>query len=186
MTQIHEKSKKRVKDHGEVFTPSHIVEEMCDLIPAKAWKDSKYIFLEPSCGNGNFLVAIVARRLKSGVSIKSTLNTMWGMDIMADNIQEAHVRICQLIKSKLTKPLTVAQACELVAILQNNVYVVDDSIRVMKSGEFDKKKFLFEDPTGNNNVLGIIHGNKAVKKIKDSYKENELVQILLGGSVENV
>lgn len=58
------KSKKRVKDFAEVFTPDFIVKDMCDLIPAEIWERIDSTFLEPACGTGNFLVEIYARKLE--------------------------------------------------------------------------------------------------------------------------
>lgn len=56
------KSKQRVADHGEVFTPSWMVDAMLDLVKAESERiDAR--FLEPACGSGNFLVRIVQRKL---------------------------------------------------------------------------------------------------------------------------
>lgn len=60
------KSLERVRDLGEVFTPVRIVEEMLDLLPADVWAvHPSSAFLEPACGNGNFLVAILDRKLSA-------------------------------------------------------------------------------------------------------------------------
>jgi len=56
------KSKQRVADHGEVFTPAWMVEAMLNLVKGETERiDSR--FLEPACGNGNFLVQILRRKL---------------------------------------------------------------------------------------------------------------------------
>src|SRR5580658_8370199 len=56
------KSKKRVADHGEVFTPPWLVEAMLDVVKGETERiDSR--FLEPACGSGNFLVRILQRKL---------------------------------------------------------------------------------------------------------------------------
>ncbi len=56
------KSKQRVADHGEVFTPAWMVEAMLDLVKNETERiDSR--FLEPACGSGNFLVQILRRKL---------------------------------------------------------------------------------------------------------------------------
>jgi len=56
------KSKKRVADHGEVFTPSWMVEAMLDLVKGETERiDSR--FLEPACGSGNFLTRVLQRKL---------------------------------------------------------------------------------------------------------------------------
>lgn len=59
------KSSDRVRDLGEVFTPSSTVLEMLDLLPKKVWNiHPSTTFLEPACGDGNFLVAILERKLE--------------------------------------------------------------------------------------------------------------------------
>lgn len=56
------KSKKRVAEHGEVFTAEREVKAMCDLVAQECDRiDSR--FLEPACGDGNFLAEILARKL---------------------------------------------------------------------------------------------------------------------------
>ena len=56
------KSKKRVADHGEVFTPAWMAEAMLDLVKDETERiDSR--FLEPACGTGNFLVQVLRRKL---------------------------------------------------------------------------------------------------------------------------
>jgi len=58
------KSDERVRDLGEVFTPSATVQEMLDLLPETMWTvHPSTTFLEPACGDGNFLVAILDRKL---------------------------------------------------------------------------------------------------------------------------
>ena len=59
------KSAERVRDLGEVFTPNATVQEMLDLLPATVWAvHPSSTFLEPACGDGNFLVAILDRKLE--------------------------------------------------------------------------------------------------------------------------
>ncbi len=58
------KSTERVRDLGEVFTPAATVEDMLDMLPAGMWAvHPSPTFLEPACGDGNFLIAILARKL---------------------------------------------------------------------------------------------------------------------------
>ena len=58
------KSSERVRDLGEVFTPNATVQEMLDLLPPAMWNPHPApTFLEPACGDGNFLVAILDRKL---------------------------------------------------------------------------------------------------------------------------
>lgn len=60
------KSEERVRDLGEVFTPAATVAAMLDLLPADVWRPHpSSTFLEPACGDGNFLVAILDRKLEA-------------------------------------------------------------------------------------------------------------------------
>lgn len=93
------KSRKRVADHGEVFTPPWLVDAMLDLVKAETDRiDSR--FLEPACGSGNFLVRVLQRKL-AAVEIKFGksdfekrhyailgLMCIYGIELLADNIAE--------------------------------------------------------------------------------------------------
>ena len=103
------KSKDRVKEFGEVFTPSNIVKDMCDLGELKVLTyDIEATFLEPACGNGNFLVEVLKRKLESvktvsktneefDINIIKSVCSMYGVDIQLDNILEARERLTGLI-----------------------------------------------------------------------------------------
>ncbi len=90
------KSKQRVADHGEVFTAEHEVKAMCDLVKQETERiDSR--FLEPACGDGNFLSEILTRKLiivknkykKSSYDYERNsllaLSSIYGVDILLDN-----------------------------------------------------------------------------------------------------
>ena len=117
-TQI--KSSDRVRNHGEVLTARREVEAMLDLVKNESERiDSR--FLEPACGDGNFLVAILERKLKTVVSryktkksdfevqMLSALASIYGVDLLEDNVQSARKRMfeiaCSCYKDSLkTKP----------------------------------------------------------------------------------
>lgn len=102
------KSKKRVADHGEVFTPPWMVEAMLDLVKGETERiDSR--FLEPACGSGNFLIRVVQRKL-AAVELKfgrsdferrhySLLALMctYGIELLADNIAECRANILEIL-----------------------------------------------------------------------------------------
>lgn len=98
------KSKKRVADHGEVFTPPWLVEKMLDLVKGESERiDSR--FLEPACGSGNFLVPILQRKLaavearygKSDFEKRHfallALTCCYGIELLADNIAECRANM---------------------------------------------------------------------------------------------
>lgn len=96
MTEKLTKSKARVKELGEVFTPAALVSEMLDKLPADCWLPGK-TFLEPSCGTGNFLVQILQRKLAAGHPPLQALATIYGIDIMPDNIAESKRRLLEIV-----------------------------------------------------------------------------------------
>jgi hypothetical protein len=97
------KSKERVDEFGEVFTPYFLIQQMLDLFPDDSWGKSKN-WLEPTCGNGNFILAILKRKIEKGFSIEEALATTYGMDIMPDNVAECKKRIFdEVIKPAFSK-----------------------------------------------------------------------------------
>lgn len=108
------KSKQRVADRGEVFTAEREVKAMCDLVADECNRiDSR--FLEPACGNGNFLAEIITRKLAvvSSKYKKSTydwerfsllaLGSIYGVDIMADNAVECRKRLYDIWSKEYKK-----------------------------------------------------------------------------------
>ena len=107
------KSKKRVSDHGEVFTPGWLVDAMLDLVKGEANRtDSR--FLEPACGSGNFLIPVLQRKL-AAVEIKfgksdfekrhyALLGLMctYGIELLADNIAECRANMLDVLADYLS------------------------------------------------------------------------------------
>ena len=56
---------KAIKGRGEVFTPTSLVDEMLDKLPSELFKDKSKTFLDNSCGNGQFLFAVLKRKLQN-------------------------------------------------------------------------------------------------------------------------
>lgn len=81
----------------EYFTPYSIVKRMCDKIPDEDWSDSTKTFLEPSFGSGQFVVYIVWNRIQHGIDWQTALKTLYGVELMADNVIECHNRVIDLL-----------------------------------------------------------------------------------------
>jgi hypothetical protein len=106
------KSKERVADHGEVFTPSWVVEAMLDLVKVETERiDSR--FLEPACGSGNFLVPVLKRKL-AAVELRyrrsdfekrhhALLGLMctYGIELLADNVAECRQNLLEVFAEYL-------------------------------------------------------------------------------------
>ncbi|HEY5932902.1 MAG TPA: SAM-dependent DNA methyltransferase [Nitrospira sp.] len=106
------KSKQRVADHGEVFTPSWMVEAMLDLVKDETERiDSR--FLEPACGSGNFLAPILRRKLAAvelkygtadfqrGYHALLGLMCMYGIELLPDNIADCRANLLEIFAEYL-------------------------------------------------------------------------------------
>jgi hypothetical protein len=110
MSQI--KSKERVANHGEVFTPAWMVEAMLDLVKGETERiDSR--FLEPACGDGNFLVQVLRRKL-AAVELKYgqsdferkhfalyALMCIYGIELLTDNIADCRANLLAIFAEYL-------------------------------------------------------------------------------------
>lgn len=81
-----ERDKARTKSTGEVFTPTALVQEILDQLPAEQFSDPTKTFLDPSCGDGQFLSEVLIRKMKNGSTFEQALSTIYGVDIMPDNV----------------------------------------------------------------------------------------------------
>lgn len=106
------KSKQRVADHGEVFTPPWMVDAMLNLVKGETERiDAR--FLEPACGSGNFLVRILQRKM-AAVELRFSksefekrnyallgLMCTYGIELLPDNIEECRANMLEVIADYL-------------------------------------------------------------------------------------
>ena len=85
------------KGSQEFCTPYSIVKRMADKIPDEDWSDPTKTFLESSFGNGQFVVYIVWNRIQHGIDWQTALKTLYGVELMADNVLECHDRVIDLL-----------------------------------------------------------------------------------------
>lgn len=93
---IEQRREERAKQTAEVFTPPRLVKQMLDKLPKEVWKIGK-TFVDPACGNGNFLISVLWRKIERGHNPLEALKTVHGVDIMRDNIQECRLRLLKLV-----------------------------------------------------------------------------------------
>lgn len=140
------KSKQRVADHGEVFTPPWMVEAMLDLVRDETERiDSR--FLEPACGSGNFILRILQRKL-AAVELKYgksdferrhyallALMCIYGVELLADNIAECRANVLE----KFSEYLQVAESDDFYRaashVLSHNLVHGDAMIMRAMSGQ---------------------------------------------------
>lgn len=149
-TQV--KTKKRVEDHGEVFTHDREVNAMLDLVKTETLRiDSR--FLEPACGNGNFLAEVLNRKLmvviekygRSQLEFERysiiAISSIYGVDILEDNVLECRERLINLFSEhyrrkfkKTAKPEYLKSAA---FIISKNI-LWGDALTLTMSGDNNK------------------------------------------------
>lgn len=106
------KSQKRVKEHGEVFTNPREVNAMLDMVNEECHRIES-TFLEPACGDGNFLIEIIRRKMETITKSRKpnykkdqpayekamlvAVGSIYGIDIMQDNTKECVARLYKFV-----------------------------------------------------------------------------------------
>ena len=88
-----QRTQSRVKATGEVFTPTALVREMLEQIPIDEFLDPTKTFLDNSCGDGQFLSEVLIRKMEHGATFEQALSTIYGVDIMEDNVMLCRDRL---------------------------------------------------------------------------------------------
>jgi hypothetical protein len=148
------RSKERVANHGEVFTPPEIVDGMLDLVRAEAERiDAR--FLEPACGSGNFLVPVLKRKLTTveGHYGKSSfekrhyallaLMSIYGIELLEDNVAECREILLGVFCDYLH--LSLADDFYRAALAVLDVNVVHGDALSMTTRESDPKPIAFPE-----------------------------------------
>ena len=107
----------QVKQLGMVFTPTALVNEMLDKLEETApetFKDKTKTFLDNSCGQGAFLIAVLERKLANGIELIDALKTIYGVDIDNGNVIE-----CRRLLSMGT------DSEEILKVLEHNIICAD-------------------------------------------------------------
>lgn len=155
------KTKQRVVEHGEVFTPPHIVEAMLDLVPDLS-SDPDARVLEPACGNGNFLVAVLRRKLVAAhtrsdrrTAMLRAVASIYGIDLLADNVAESKDRMYDVVCTYAPDDRDLCEAAR--AVIDRNVICgntltgttpVGDLIIISEwviADEVQRRDFIFRD-----------------------------------------
>ena len=175
------KSKKRVSDFGEVYTNEREVNAMLDLVKDETEKITS-TFLEPACGNGNFLVEILRRKLSSVariyghdageyvVHMLEAVTSIYGVDIQADNVRESRERLMNMCSMEFSgsygTDLSDGAVRALECIMRRNIIcgntltclaeeggpLIFSEWKLAENGMFERRDFLFSDILDNQNV----------------------------------
>lgn len=88
-----ERDRARVKATGEVFTPTPLVQEILDTLDPTLFTDPTKTFLDPTCGDGQFLSEVLIRKIENGIDFETALSTIYGVDLMEDNVELCRERL---------------------------------------------------------------------------------------------
>lgn len=175
------KSKKRVADHGEVFTPINIVEDMLNLVQNESERiDSR--FLEPACGSGNFLRAVLSRKLKTVQDKygKSDFETkhhalfsvmcIYGIELLPDNLKECKENLLDIFCNFLGVQQTDVWVLAATNVLEANI-LQGDALTLLNSegdhiifpewghlgaGKFQRRDFRYDALTQRASIKGTL------------------------------
>jgi len=109
---------------GEVFTPTFLVNEMMGKLPPDLFTDDTKTFLDNSCGDGQFLVSILNKRMVNRISHLDALQTIYGIEIDSNNVKKCKARLSLGKKSK-----------KIWAILDRNIICADTLDKYHKGWE---------------------------------------------------
>lgn len=139
------KSKQRVADHGEVFTPAWMVEDMLDLVKHESERIDSRV-LEPACGSGNFLVAVLSRKFatvqarhrKSEFEKRHyallALMCVYGIELLDDNAEECRDNLAELFNAFLKIDATDEWAAAARVVLAVNIVRGDALTMALPNG----------------------------------------------------
>lgn len=197
------KSKKRVEEYAEVFTPPYIVKDMCDIIPKEMWDNPFATFLEPSCGTGNFLDEILRRKFLHCSTYQEGLKALasiTGIDIQQDNCDETKARLLRTYKRKFDEGEEEAKA-----ILDKQI-ICGDSLKIQEKWRKDElcrnigalanamleKVTVKPKPDKNGNIVSVIewHDDCSVadylKSAIETYNAMEILDNKVWGALNQI
>lgn len=146
------KSKQRVADHGEVFTPTHVVEAMLDLVKEESESiDSR--FLEPACGEGNFLKQVLLRKLatvqdrygKNEFERRHyallALMSVYGIELLEDNARLCRDNLAEIFIQFINAPSATHWTGAARRVLEANIVQAD----ALSMKRLDGKHIIFPE-----------------------------------------
>ena len=88
-----ERDSVRVKATQEVFTPTDMVIDILDRIDQQLFSNPEQDFIDPTCGDGQFLGEVLIRKMENGIAFESALSSIYGVDMMQDNVELCRERL---------------------------------------------------------------------------------------------
>ena len=83
----------RINSTAEVFTPTPLVLEILDTLDQSLFTDPTKTFLDPTCGDGQFLGEVLIRKVGNGIDFETAVGSIYGVDLMQDNVDLCRERL---------------------------------------------------------------------------------------------
>jgi len=175
------KSRQRIEDHGEVFTPNWLVEEMLNLVQDESERiDSR--FLEPACGSGNFLKSVFSRKLATVESKYGknnferqqhalfSLMCIYGIELLEDNLDECRAILlavfadflgiekddlwCLAARNVLKVNILQGDALTMTTVEGNHIEFPEWAY--LGAGKFQRRDFRYDALTQRSSIQGTL------------------------------
>ncbi|PLA34921.1 N-6 DNA methylase [Corynebacterium amycolatum] len=203
------KSKQRISDHGEVFTPPHIVEAMLDMVKDESERiDSR--FLEPACGEGAFLRRVLMRKLATVQSRYGKneferrhyallgLMCIYGIELLEDNANLCRDNLVDIFTQFINAPddtiwksaarvvveANIVQADALTMRFPNETHITFPEWGYLGKGRFQRRDFQYSDLTHRSSFVGTLFeglDDGEIFRPKAEYKPMSVADLATGG-----
>lgn len=177
------RSKQRVADHGEVFTPAWMVGSMLDLVKEESERIDSRV-LEPACGSGKFLVPVLARKLatvqarhgnsdfeKRHYALFALMCT-YGIELLADNARECRDHLASVLNAflgiedgdessraaRVVLAANIVQGDALTMTVTGGRPIVFPEWGYLGKGKFQRRDFRYDDLTQRASYEGTLFG----------------------------
>ncbi|WGH09976.1 N-6 DNA methylase [Rothia kristinae] len=177
------RSKQRVVDHGEVFTPAWMVEDMLDLVKHESERIDSRV-LEPACGSGNFLVPVLTRKLVT-VQLRHgrsdfekrhyalfALMCMYGIELLRDNADECRDNLAEVfntflgasdddpwaLAARTVLSVNIVQGDALTMTVPNGRPITFPEWGYLGKGKFQRRDFRYEVLAQGASNVGTLFG----------------------------
>lgn len=166
ITKAEQDRELRKKMTGECFTPLSLANQICDKMEEYTpdiFTNPEKSIIDPACGNGQLLIPVLQRKLKSGIHPIQAISQVFGCDIIRQNVNECRLRLLKVITKYKTVKLSQQDYIEIIKQLAKNIVHVP--LTQFPNGSLDYLKLPKRETF--NNYLSEARCLETIKKIKD-------------------
>ena len=182
----------RVAKYGEVFTPMHVVEDMCDLLDPDIWSDEGVTLFEPTCGDGNIVIVLLRRRLLAiytkakhaghpdpkGYAVANALSGLVAIDILADNVEKTRQRIINVINNGWVQQSEKGKLAFVNMLVNRNIHMnevlsclQDDPAKAEQKAKKTKIGYEWFKKHGHKPISTLLQGKVTIDIFQEAKRE---------------